>query len=164
MSLHLTPEQHYLDPPEKWSVGKFAPRGWRLMSSLGWVIDTYPTRWQAAEAKTHGRYAAQYRSEARWFAGLPVTGWKPYTESAANSNRRWPDPEITPDTHPDKFTEAEAALFRAGKCGWQTVLGMPWMGHCEQPSEPGAPFGYCPRHRETFMRDLIERQEAGLTP
>lgn len=53
---------------------------------------------------------------------------------------------VTPDTDPDRFTEDEAALFRAGKCGWLTAYGLPWMKWCEVASKPGASFGNCDEH------------------
>jgi hypothetical protein len=53
---------------------------------------------------------------------------------------------ITPDNSPDRFTEHEAELFRAGKCGWMVTNGMPWMEWCEQPSKPDADFGVCAEH------------------
>ena len=61
---------------------------------------------------------------------------------------------VTPDTDPDRFTEEEAALFYAGKCGWVTESGN-WTGvvHCEQPSEPGASFGNCAEHNAELLED-----------
>jgi hypothetical protein len=58
---------------------------------------------------------------------------------------------ITPGNSPDRFTEEEAALFRDGKCGWQTAYGMPGTEYCGQPSQPGASFGHCPEHNEEML-------------
>ena len=60
---------------------------------------------------------------------------------------------ITPDTDPDRFTEDEVTLFRAGKCPWQTGYGLPWTEYCEAPSRPGASFGHCPLHDEELLLD-----------
>lgn len=62
--------------------------------------------------------------------------------------------QITPDTHPDRFTEHEAALFRAGKCCWQIAYGLPWSQWCGKPSELGAHFGHCPEHREQYENEV----------
>jgi hypothetical protein len=60
---------------------------------------------------------------------------------------------ITPDTDPDRFTDEEAAMFRAGTCGWQTAYGMPWDEHCGAPSKPGASFGNCAEHEAQLAED-----------
>lgn len=54
---------------------------------------------------------------------------------------------VTPDTDPDRFTEEEAAIFRAGKCGWTVEFGnRSGVIHCGEPSEPGVSFGNCAAH------------------
>jgi hypothetical protein len=57
---------------------------------------------------------------------------------------------VTPDTDPDRWTEEEAALFRAGKCAWQVSDGGWGSGekYCGEPSrtDPPASFGHCDRH------------------
>lgn len=64
---------------------------------------------------------------------------------------RTPDPRdriITPDTDPDRWDPAEAALFRAGKCSQQISDGGWGSGdqYCGAPSKPGASFGHCDLH------------------
>jgi hypothetical protein len=62
---------------------------------------------------------------------------------------------ITPGTDPDRFTEDEAALFRAGKCGWVTESGMsPTIKHCRKRSKPGASFGNCAEHDAEMLEDF----------
>lgn len=59
---------------------------------------------------------------------------------------------VTPDTDPDRFTEAEAALFRAGKCGEVVEYGnCRGVIHCGKPSKPGASFGNCAEHEEELL-------------
>jgi hypothetical protein len=63
----------------------------------------------------------------------------------------YPD-QINPFTSPQRFLPAEVRIFEAGKCSRLTPHGMPWNMYCEQPSKPGADFGYCEHHateRET---------------
>lgn len=56
---------------------------------------------------------------------------------------------ITPDTHPDRFTEEEARFFEAGKCGEVTECGNGGgIVRCGKPSDPGAHFGNCADHAE----------------
>jgi hypothetical protein len=78
MSLHRTPEQHDADPPEAWDAVKVSDRLWYLRSSHGGTIATFTTRRAALAARTEGFYADLYAKEDRWFAGLPVNGWKAY--------------------------------------------------------------------------------------
>ena len=83
MSLHATPQDHDADPPASWTVVKAADRAWRLTSSLGHTIDTFTTRRDAEEERESGRWVNLYAKEGRWFAGEPVTGWKPYAPAAS---------------------------------------------------------------------------------
>ena len=69
---------------------------------------------------------------------------------------------ITPYTHPDRFTEEEAAYFDAGLCGYQTDYGLPWDKHCEEPSEPGADFGFCPAHAAQVAEEAAHRKASGI--
>lgn len=77
MALHLTPQEHENDPPEKWTVRK-SGRRWQLLSTSGGVIDTYDTKKDAETARTKGYIYDLYQKEGRWFQGQPVPGWKPY--------------------------------------------------------------------------------------
>lgn len=61
---------------------------------------------------------------------------------------------VTPDTDPDRFTEEEAALFYAGKCGHVVEYGNGGgVVHCEAPSKPGATFGSCAEHEAELLED-----------
>lgn len=53
----------------------------------------------------------------------------------------------TPTTHPDRFTEEEAALFNAGQCGWVVEDGN-WRGviHCGKPMVKNGEYGFCREH------------------
>jgi hypothetical protein len=54
---------------------------------------------------------------------------------------------ITPGTDPDRFTEDEAAAFRAGICGWVVEFGNGRGAiQCGEPSLRGASFGNCDEH------------------
>jgi len=75
--LHLTPEDHATDPPEKWAIIKDCDR-WLLMSSLGGTLDSYKRKLDAEAARTSGPYVSLYEKEGRWFAGESVANWKPY--------------------------------------------------------------------------------------
>ena len=62
---------------------------------------------------------------------------------------------VTPDTDPHRFTTDEAALFRAGKCGWVVEYGNgAGVKHCGKLSKPGASFGYCAGHEADLLEDF----------
>jgi hypothetical protein len=62
---------------------------------------------------------------------------------------------ITPDSDPDRFLPAEVALFRRGRCSWQTENGNGrGPRFCGVPSKPGASFGYCPGHTAELLEDF----------
>lgn len=77
MALHLTPAEHYADPPSNWTVRK-SGRNWQLLSKSGGVIDTFSTKRAAEGAKVAGFAFNLYQKEERWFRGEPVSGWRPY--------------------------------------------------------------------------------------
>ena len=77
MALHRTVVEHNADPPEAWQVQKISDRRWALRSAGGGTLDTFSTKREAQDAKVQGRLVDLYAKEGRWFAGLPVTGWKP---------------------------------------------------------------------------------------
>jgi hypothetical protein len=56
-----------------------------------------------------------------------------------------------------RFTDTEWAIYISGRCCWQISYGTPHMSWCEQPSQPGHPFGYCAGH----ARELAEQTMAG---
>ena len=100
MSLHRTPADHDADPPSAWQVVKVADRCWHLDSSLGGTFGYYTTRRAAEDDKTSGFYVNLYEQESRWFAGLPVNGWRPYaailTERATRLGREHGRARTTP--------------------------------------------------------------------
>jgi hypothetical protein len=62
------------------------------------------------------------------------------------------DRVVTPDTDPDRFTDEEVALFRAGKCGEVVEYGNGrGVIHCGAPSRPGASFGSCEEHEAEML-------------
>ena len=62
---------------------------------------------------------------------------------------------ITPGTDPDRFTEEEAAAYRAGKCGWQVEYGNVGMTKiCGARSKRGASFGNCAGHEAELLEDF----------
>jgi hypothetical protein len=78
MGLHQTPAEHEADPPAGWTVVKVAERAWHLRTATDGHLQTYSTRREAERAKTSGFWVDLYEKEGRWFAGLPVTHWRPY--------------------------------------------------------------------------------------
>lgn len=62
---------------------------------------------------------------------------------------------VTPNTDPDRWTDLEAALFRAGLFGWQVSDGGWGSGdmHCRVPSKEGASFGHCDLHDAEMLID-----------
>jgi hypothetical protein len=71
------------------------------------------------------------------------------------------DDMFGPDSAPGRWQADEIALFRAGRCSWQTSygtgLGDTW---CGKPSKPGASFGFCPEH----SAELLEGHYRDGTP
>lgn len=45
-----------------------------------------------------------------------------------------------------RFTNTEWAIYKAGRCCWQTGSGLPWQTYCRKRSKRGHPFGYCREH------------------
>ena len=79
MSLHRTPEEHAANPPESWEVVKAAPRLWHLRQAGGQgALATCKTKREAERLRVEGWLVNLYEKEGRWFAGEPVSGWKPY--------------------------------------------------------------------------------------
>jgi hypothetical protein len=68
---------------------------------------------------------------------------------------------ITPYTHPGRWTEDEKALFDQGRCCWVIASGRGRIEYCGEPSEEGAPFGYCPEHTDHLFEN---HQCAGTSP
>lgn len=78
MALHTTPAEHQADPPSSWTVKPLAGHRWQLVSSGGATLETFTTKRDALAAKSGGWWVSLYEREGRWFAGLPVPGWKLY--------------------------------------------------------------------------------------
>jgi hypothetical protein len=85
MALHLTPEDHNADPPEKWIVVKVGEKCWQLDTSLGHALGHYPTRKAAEADKLTGPYVSLFEKEGRWFRGESIAQWKPYVPRATDA-------------------------------------------------------------------------------
>jgi hypothetical protein len=71
------------------------------------------------------------------------------------------DRVVTPYTDPNRWTEAEKALFEQGKCSWVVEYGnFGGVVHCGEPSKAGASFGHCADHEA----DLLELHWPDGTP
>jgi hypothetical protein len=81
MALFATPQEHAANPPETWVVVKRGPRSWALTlnGDTTAVLDRFETKRAAEQARTEGFLVRLYRQEARWYAGEPVPGWRPYS-------------------------------------------------------------------------------------
>lgn len=83
MALFRSPAEHAQYPPETWNVvhsgSNSKPRRWIVEITPGVELAAYPTRRDAVAATQGGRWVELYRKEARWFAGEPVAGWRPYS-------------------------------------------------------------------------------------
>ncbi|GGK62632.1 hypothetical protein Ppa06_21070 [Planomonospora parontospora subsp. parontospora] len=60
---------------------------------------------------------------------------------------------VTPYTHPERWTVQEKKLFDAGRCCWVIGTGSGSVEHCGEPSEEGASYGYCPEHADQFREN-----------
>lgn len=62
---------------------------------------------------------------------------------------------VTTYTDPDRFTPDEKAVYDSGRCCWD--MGDSHWGQrdtmCQQPSKPGAPFGYCVTHEHRLLEN-----------
>jgi hypothetical protein len=89
MSLFSGPRQHAANPPESWEVVKVSGNGnygWDLVAGPSrWTIDSFSTKKAAEAAKIEGYLVKLYEEEARWYAGKPVTNWRPYAEVAGET-------------------------------------------------------------------------------
>lgn len=91
MSLFTDPAEHAANPPQSWRVSRVAVGTryrWNLSTATGILLDSYPTKTRADEAKQSGFLADLYAREARWYAGEPVAQWKPYAQVKAENDRR----------------------------------------------------------------------------
>lgn len=69
---------------------------------------------------------------------------------------------VTPDTDPGRWTPAEEAAYRAGRCPRQVSDGGWGSGEplCREPSEPGASFGHCREHSTELLAEQAGRARA----
>jgi hypothetical protein len=74
--IFASPAEHAANPPHTWTVCKRG-RKWALCA-LDHPLDFFDTKKAAEAAKTTGFIANLYEKERRWYAGEPVSGWKPY--------------------------------------------------------------------------------------
>jgi hypothetical protein len=89
MSLFSGPDEHAANPPETWRAVKVAGRCWHLDTAGGVTLGgRYETRRAAEADKVSGFYVRLYEEERRWYAGEPVTGWRPYADIVAERERR----------------------------------------------------------------------------
>jgi hypothetical protein len=119
---------------------------------------TTPDRWEFQDSILHsgpGAYVADswpeteildfYLVSAVTLADLVAFGEFLYDDLAAKASVH--DRIVTPDTDPDRFTREDAAMFRAGKCGWTVEFGTArGEVQCGKPSKKGASFGNCAEH------------------
>jgi hypothetical protein len=75
MSLFAGPEEHAANPPATWTVSRVTRSLYALRTKDGTVLATYHRRGDAIQDR---RFSELYDKEARWYAGEPVPGWKPY--------------------------------------------------------------------------------------
>lgn len=78
MTLYASPEAHAANPPETWEARRAGPRLWHLIDAGGGVLTRGETKRAVEEHKTSGFFYKLWHDEARWYAGEPVSGWKPY--------------------------------------------------------------------------------------
>jgi hypothetical protein len=55
-------------------------------------------------------------------------------------------------TFRSRFTDTEWAIYKAGRCCWQTAYGTPHIRYCRKRSKRGQRFGFCAQHD----RELVE--------
>jgi hypothetical protein len=81
----FSPTEHAANPPSTWQVVKVGPRQWRVYprqySLDDGAIEYCKTKREAEAVKLRGRAVDLYEKEGRWYAGLPVAGWKPFSQS-----------------------------------------------------------------------------------
>lgn len=82
MSLFEGPEQHAANPPESWIV-KGGGRYWTLCTKDGTVLESATRKYAAEALRTDSFSRRLYDTEARWYAGEQITGWRPWAELVA---------------------------------------------------------------------------------
>lgn len=100
MSMFANPVEHAKNPPSTWVVEKSvagATTRWRLQTKTGEVIDTFPTKAKAEEAKTEGFFANLYEKESRWYAGEEIPGWKQYGVLVGSEGVDYDGPNMIPN-------------------------------------------------------------------
>lgn len=91
MSLFADPEKHVAHPPQSWTVEPASAGRWQLRAA-GAVLDMFPRKRDAEQARASGRLVELYAKESRWYRGESVAGWKPYAVCRAEAEavrRRW---------------------------------------------------------------------------
>lgn len=101
MSLFDSPEKHAANPPSTWRVVRAGTRQWTHVTSDGAVIGgPYDRKRDAEDDLATSFYATLWDKERRWYAGEPVSGWRPYVDCLADQIRtllaRHPDRSWTP--------------------------------------------------------------------
>jgi len=77
MALFSGPTEHAANPPETWKAVRVGDRNWQLVTLSGTVINSYASKAQA-DGSIDLVWRVIYDREARWYAGEPITGWKPW--------------------------------------------------------------------------------------
>lgn len=77
MSMYRNPEEHAANPPSSWRVVRVHGGAWHLVDTGGTVLASCRRKREAEEYRD-GWASALYAMEARWYAGEPVPGWRPY--------------------------------------------------------------------------------------
>jgi hypothetical protein len=88
MSLFSTPEEHAANPPGTWEVHKAGERSWHLRARTGAVLEYCASKREAERRRTDSSTARLYAQEARWYAGEPVTNWRPWADVKAEREKR----------------------------------------------------------------------------
>lgn len=82
-TMMFPPEDHAANAPDTWVVVKAMERLWQLKTKDGDVIQSFPTKTRALQARNAGFYPNLYEKEGRWYAGEKIPGWKEYSEVVA---------------------------------------------------------------------------------
>lgn len=121
MALYTSPEAHAANPPETWAAVKTGARSWALTDQAGGILQTTATRREAEALRSSGFYFDLWHKEARWYAGEPVQGWKPYAPVVTTA------PE-------DETAERIRAGVRDENLSWSDVADQSARGWC--PASP----------------------------
>lgn len=85
MSMFSGPEEHAANGPETWQIVRQRANMWQLTTGEGTVLQTFQRRYEAREAKDSDQswWRRQWRTEADWYAGEHVPGWRNWADVLA---------------------------------------------------------------------------------